>query len=164
MKVNSNFGLFQNPIKHLRWKFCENSNFCKTLHLRCLTGFWIQLEYVIGFDVCPQWHFLFRIYFLQQLLRWMYLSFFFFFKKGNFWWEYIKHIQIIYFVKRSSPIPCHWSLSLLNDLNPFHATGLFLCPLETSENHWLTHWLNQLTGFYMRATLALIGLTLMGFF
>ena len=67
---------------------------------------------------------------------------------------------------------------MLNDLNPFHATGLFLCPSETSENQWLTHkvpvmpsyrnqpldLVNQLTGFYMRATLALIGLTLLGVF
>ena len=36
----------QNPIKYLRGAFCESSlqlkavnYFCKTLHLRCLTGF-----------------------------------------------------------------------------------------------------------------------------
>ena len=40
--------LFQNIIKRLRWSFFKNSQqfslvnyFCKKLHLRCLTGFWI---------------------------------------------------------------------------------------------------------------------------
>ena len=41
----------QKPVKHLRWSyFCENGQqlsavnyFCKNLHLRCLTGFWIRL-------------------------------------------------------------------------------------------------------------------------
>ena len=43
-------GVFQNPVKHLRWKICENcsclsaiNSFCKYLHLRCLIVFWIRL-------------------------------------------------------------------------------------------------------------------------
>ena len=36
----------QSPVKHLRWSFFIKAinYFCKTLHLRCLAGFWISLE------------------------------------------------------------------------------------------------------------------------
>ena len=40
-----------NPVKQVIWMFCKNSQrlntgnyFCKKLHLRCFTGFWIRLQ------------------------------------------------------------------------------------------------------------------------
>ena len=45
-------GIIQNSVKHLRWSILEKklatkiiNYFCKTLHLRCLTGFWIEYTY-----------------------------------------------------------------------------------------------------------------------
>ena len=42
--------LIQNPVEHIRWSFLRNSSrlsavnyFCKKLHVRCSTGFWIRL-------------------------------------------------------------------------------------------------------------------------
>ena len=37
----------QNPVKHLKWSFFwGNSYFCKRLHLRYLTGFWMFIKFV----------------------------------------------------------------------------------------------------------------------
>ena len=56
----------QNPFKHIRWNFCENSErlkpvnyFRRKVHLGCLCGFWIRLYST--FDVDTNWTPLFSL-------------------------------------------------------------------------------------------------------
>ena len=47
----------QKLVKHLRWKFYENSDFRKKFHLRCLKGLWIRLwlQFFIFISISAEW-------------------------------------------------------------------------------------------------------------